>query len=97
MTKTASLDPNAGRIIIYVNKFGIMKNLLNYENSLPDSTLSGIEGLSRLEIHLSEKRSGRNFGCLKLIFVPIWSILFPFYAKTRRFLIDCDIVARNRP
>ena len=73
-----------------------MKNLLNYKNSLPDSTLSGIEGFSRLKIYLSEKRIGGKSGCLKLRFVPIWSILLPFYAKTMPFLILLNLLTRKR-
>ena len=96
MTKIASLDPNAGLIIIYVNKFGIMKNLLNCENSLPDSTFTGNEGLSKLEIYLSEKRISGKSGCLKPCFVLIWLFSFPYYANSRSFLILLNLLTRKR-
>ena len=58
--------PNARQSIIYFYKFGIMRNLWNYENSLPDCTSDKNERLSISEKYLSGKKTSLKLGCLNV-------------------------------
>ena len=85
--------PNAGQSIIYFYKFGIMRNLWNYENSIPNCTSARNEGFSNSEKYLSGKNIWRKSVCLNCEIVPFRSVLFPYYAKSR--LIFSLFLVRN--
>ena len=78
MMKTANLDSYVRSKETHVNKFGIMQDLLTYENTLPDSTSSRNKGNIGTIIYLSEVKISKRADCLNSYIYPFWSVMFPF-------------------